>query len=267
LQIQAHIGTRDKNSIRSHAQKYFIKLYKNGKPLPAKVAESGAGYTLSGKPLDPESAAAKQYLGKRFLARREEMLKKGIREDHGIENFNGERDNPLPPRPVSAEGKTEGGEGADGSLLPPSESSNPGGMLPSKEDSNDSVGAAEATGSGKKKFVVGALPCFRESRVDMSDRSLRSRKKQQKKKPFREADLGIDVGQMLYGDQAATFSKERLRDRKQWKSLSVLEHEHNPLTLVKTMKYSEGSQPFSVTISSNAVRVLSLRAHDLLHMT
>jgi hypothetical protein len=81
------------------------------------------------------------------------------------------------------------------------------------------------------------------------------KKKQQKKKPFREADLGIDVGQMLYGDQA-TFSKERLRDRKQWKSLSVLDHEHNPLTLVKAMKYSEGTQPFTVTITSNAVRTL-----------
>ena len=45
----------------SHAQKYFIKLCLKGERLPAKVAESGTGYTLSGKPLDPESAAAKAY--------------------------------------------------------------------------------------------------------------------------------------------------------------------------------------------------------------
>ena len=57
-----HIGTRDSHSIRSHAQKYFIKLYRDNRPLPAKVAETGLGYTLSGKPLDPESAAAKPYL-------------------------------------------------------------------------------------------------------------------------------------------------------------------------------------------------------------
>eukprot|EP01116_Phalansterium_solitarium_P020196 TRINITY_DN5893_c1_g1_i1.p1 TRINITY_DN5893_c1_g1~~TRINITY_DN5893_c1_g1_i1.p1 ORF type:complete len:573 (-),score=181.15 TRINITY_DN5893_c1_g1_i1:180-1898(-) len=59
----AHIGTRDKNNIKSHAQKHFIKLFKHGLPLPLKVQESGSGHTLSGKPLDPESAAARQYMG------------------------------------------------------------------------------------------------------------------------------------------------------------------------------------------------------------
>ena len=56
------MGTRDSKSIRSRAQKYFIKLYRDGTPLPTKVAESGPGYTLSGKPLDPNSAAARPYL-------------------------------------------------------------------------------------------------------------------------------------------------------------------------------------------------------------
>jgi hypothetical protein len=54
--------TRDGHSIRSHAQKHFIKLYRDGLPLPLQVAESGSGYTLSGKPLDPDSAAARPYL-------------------------------------------------------------------------------------------------------------------------------------------------------------------------------------------------------------
>lgn len=31
-------------------------------PLPDKIRESGEGYTLSGKPLDPNSSAAKPYL-------------------------------------------------------------------------------------------------------------------------------------------------------------------------------------------------------------
>jgi hypothetical protein len=57
----AHIGSRDARSVASHAQKYFIKLCLKGERLPAKVAESGTGYTLSGKPLDPDSAAAKAY--------------------------------------------------------------------------------------------------------------------------------------------------------------------------------------------------------------
>lgn len=56
-----HVGTRDARAITSHAQKYFIKLCLQGKRLPRKVAESGDGYTLSGKPLDPNSAAARAY--------------------------------------------------------------------------------------------------------------------------------------------------------------------------------------------------------------
>ena len=60
--LSAHVGTRDRNSVRSHTQKYFLRLYRSGTPLPAKVLESGAGYTLSGKPLDPNSAAARPYM-------------------------------------------------------------------------------------------------------------------------------------------------------------------------------------------------------------
>ncbi|KAJ8901986.1 hypothetical protein NDN08_004187 [Rhodosorus marinus] len=60
-----HVGTRDANNFRSHAQKYFIRLYKHGLPVPRKVAETGEGHTLSGKPLDPNSAAARCYLNGR----------------------------------------------------------------------------------------------------------------------------------------------------------------------------------------------------------
>ena len=55
------MGSRDARQFASHAQKYFIKLCLNGVLLPSKVAESGTGYTLSGKLLDPQSAAAKAY--------------------------------------------------------------------------------------------------------------------------------------------------------------------------------------------------------------
>ncbi|OMJ11184.1 Histone H2A deubiquitinase MYSM1 [Smittium culicis] len=60
--ISELMKTRESKSIRSHAQKHFIKLFRDNLPLPPKVAESGTGYTLSGKPLDPNSAAAKPYL-------------------------------------------------------------------------------------------------------------------------------------------------------------------------------------------------------------
>eukprot|EP00198_Chlamydomonas_reinhardtii_P013931 XP_001703268.1 predicted protein [Chlamydomonas reinhardtii] len=55
------VGTRDHRAIASHAQKYLIKLCLAGKPLPAAIARTGAGYTLSGAMLDPYSAAARSY--------------------------------------------------------------------------------------------------------------------------------------------------------------------------------------------------------------
>jgi hypothetical protein len=39
-------------------------MFRDQVPLPAKVRESGEGYTLSGKPVDPNSAAAKPYLNR-----------------------------------------------------------------------------------------------------------------------------------------------------------------------------------------------------------
>merc|ERR1712228_74242 len=45
------------------SQRYFIKLLKNGNPLPAKVLESGNGYTQSGKPLNKYSAFAVKAFG------------------------------------------------------------------------------------------------------------------------------------------------------------------------------------------------------------
>ncbi|ORZ21422.1 hypothetical protein BCR42DRAFT_448268 [Absidia repens] len=67
-ELSRHMGTRDPHSIRSHAQKHFIKLYRDNLPLPDKVKESGEGFTLSGKPLDPDSAAAKPYLNRSAMA-------------------------------------------------------------------------------------------------------------------------------------------------------------------------------------------------------
>ncbi|CAO3674674.1 unnamed protein product [Rhizopus stolonifer] len=60
--LQEHVATRDANSIRSHAQKHFIKMFRDNIPLSAKIKETGEGYTLSGNPLDPNSSAARPYL-------------------------------------------------------------------------------------------------------------------------------------------------------------------------------------------------------------
>jgi protein MYSM1 len=56
-----HVGSRDHRAYTSHAQKHFIKMLLRGEELPPKVAATGRGYTLSGKPLDPNSAAARAY--------------------------------------------------------------------------------------------------------------------------------------------------------------------------------------------------------------
>ena len=71
--IAEHIGTRDPRAVSSHAQKHFVKLWCQSAFLPEAVARSGLGYTLSGKPLDPESSAVKAYASARV---RDEMKAK-----------------------------------------------------------------------------------------------------------------------------------------------------------------------------------------------
>ena len=56
---------RDKPSIRSHAQRWLIKCYVHKIPLPPKIRESGEGHTLSGQPLDENSAAYLSYTNQR----------------------------------------------------------------------------------------------------------------------------------------------------------------------------------------------------------
>jgi hypothetical protein len=43
-QLTAHVRTRAVDTVRSKAQKYFIKLFRDGQPLPAKVGLRTEGY-------------------------------------------------------------------------------------------------------------------------------------------------------------------------------------------------------------------------------
>lgn len=72
-QCAEHIGSRDSRAVASHAQKFLIKALLRGEELPGRMVESGRGYTLSGKPLDPNSAAARAY-GLRPDAFKRELL-------------------------------------------------------------------------------------------------------------------------------------------------------------------------------------------------
>ena len=76
--------SRDRGGFTSHAQKHFIRLYQQDKPLPLKVQETGEGYTLSGKPLDPNSAAARAY-GLHGAAGKK-MYREGIADSSATKN-------------------------------------------------------------------------------------------------------------------------------------------------------------------------------------
>ena len=76
--------SRDRGGFTSHAQKHFIRLYQQDKPLPLKVQETGEGYTLSGKPLDPNSAAARAY-GLQGAAGKK-MYREGIADSSATKN-------------------------------------------------------------------------------------------------------------------------------------------------------------------------------------
>ena len=69
-----YIGTKEAAHVRSHAQKHFIRLYMEGKPVPGKCKETGTGHTLSGKPLDPNSGAARGYLERHRNRKRAKAL-------------------------------------------------------------------------------------------------------------------------------------------------------------------------------------------------
>lgn len=287
--VSNHLTTRDKNAIRSHAQKYFIKLYKERKPLPAKVVESGAGYTLSGKPLDPDSAAAKQYLGKSFFKKREQNYVNGIPDEPPPwENFNGERDSPLPAKTpeqllFSSQPPAPAKEKSDGTpKKSPKEKKIKSKKSADEVDSNAMEGvtlidasigavpppngtdASTTTGAENPTTLAGPAPAAAPTEKVHWKKAGRKPQKE-KKKPFRESDLGVDVGQLLYGASTETFGvKGRLRDRVaiSWKQLPGSDQDRDPLTLIKPAKYtSDSAQPFRLRVHSNVLLVADLHAH------
>ncbi|KAJ2714686.1 hypothetical protein H4R19_001598 [Coemansia spiralis] len=132
-QISDHVVTRDAKSIRSHAQKYLIKLFRDNAPLPAKVRESGDGYTLSGRPLDPNSAAARPYL-QHVMQLDPPPAKPNKQTKPAADADAGPADPPLPP-PAGA------GDGF-----------------------NDAVAAAACAGDGDAGAAVSATPPEPEDR-------------------------------------------------------------------------------------------------------
>jgi proteasome lid subunit RPN8/RPN11 len=100
-----HIGTRDARAVASHTQKFLIKALLRGEELPPAMAKSGRGYTLSGKPLDPNSSAARAY-GLR-AAEFQKIVKSGfLIEGVHVTTFQMDADNSL-TSPKMAKAKKE----------------------------------------------------------------------------------------------------------------------------------------------------------------
>jgi SHAQKYF class myb-like DNA-binding protein len=80
--LTQHIGTRSLPLVKSHTQKHFIWLAKHGLPVPAKVAETGCGHTMDGKPLDLRSRTAMDYLPNDNIQRKQKTLNALYRLHH-----------------------------------------------------------------------------------------------------------------------------------------------------------------------------------------
>jgi Myb-like DNA-binding domain len=93
--LTQHIGTRPLPLVKSHTQKHFIWLAKHGLPVPAKVAETGCGHTMDGKPLDLESRTAMDYLSNDNLRLKQNVLNEIYRQ-HKLEEEEREWRNPSP---------------------------------------------------------------------------------------------------------------------------------------------------------------------------
>jgi SHAQKYF class myb-like DNA-binding protein len=94
-QLSQHIGpTRSLASVKSHTQKHFIWLAKNGLPVPEKVAETGPGHTMDGKPLDLRSRTAMDYLSNDDLDSKQNVLNAMYRQ-HALDVQAGRTNRPA----------------------------------------------------------------------------------------------------------------------------------------------------------------------------
>ena len=241
----AHVKTRSRHNFTSHAQKHFVKLYIADKPLPPKVAESGMGFTLSGKPLDPESAAARSYGVRHPLPRTRT----------GAENVPGNGPREKTPREINDEllaqakargdalgQKTNGvvaatgGKGAKATLMTPEERA--------RKKAEAMRKAAE-----KKKRVE-------EKRRKAEEKRQAKMKAAREKMRRRREKLGVDAnGQTAY-------SRSRSRRRAATKFVA------NPSTNLQFMqcgRYDNASaasvQPFDVSVRSSVHFLADLHAH------
>ncbi|CAG8433844.1 9607_t:CDS:2 [Ambispora gerdemannii] len=228
--LAEHIGTRDPNSIRSHAQKHFIKLFRDGIPLPLKVQESGCGYTLSGKDLDPESAAAKPYLSR--MKSRSEL-------------------------PVQT-----------GSGSPPSGTTTPKGSHGPRPDAPIPT-SASTTPNGKKPIQSSKISKIKEEKEKKAPKLYKRKEPRTTQEVPSHNSNNTDNAYGSDGRTEYAKSRLRnIRERPSINFKQIDGNDTDPLTMVKCEPFCgapnsnvHGCQPFSILVESNVLLAMDFHAH------
>ncbi|KAI9304588.1 hypothetical protein BJ944DRAFT_231160 [Cunninghamella echinulata] len=229
--LAKHIGTRESHSVRSHAQKHFIKLYRDNLPLPDKVKESGEGYTLSGKPLDPNSAAAKPYLN---------------RGGSTTEAITAKVENIKITQPESNEDDKN-------------------------TDNNESNSELTNTQTPSSTPVVTLKRSKSESTQPKPKKAKLPSKPKTQKKPNEKQTEKQTEPTTTYDENGRTrYASSRLRSQQQKSdsTYEVIGLNSDPLTLVKCGEFDRNvdrshanAQPFSLGIDTNTLLVMDFHAH------
>ncbi|KAI9019599.1 hypothetical protein CLU79DRAFT_758048 [Phycomyces nitens] len=238
IKVAAHIATRDPNSIRSHAQKHLIKLYRDRIPLPEKVRLTGEGYTLSGKPLDPNSSAAKPYL---------------IRTSS--------IDSPVIPIPPKVEMMDVDSEAISTENQPVPHTETESTKKSPKPSTPASAVLASTTEAPKR------VPSPVSNLGQIKDTEPKVESNLMPKESFERRER---IPSAYDENGRTTYSKSRLRQPTDRSSVtySQLNKDDDPLTMVKCEPYSGkpgsngyGAQPFEISVHSNVLLSMDFHAH------
>ncbi|KAF9158495.1 hypothetical protein DFQ26_007541 [Actinomortierella ambigua] len=232
--VEEHVRTRDANSIRSHAQKHFIKLFRDNVPLPPKILETGPGYTLSGRDLDPYSAAARPYLSQRLL------------DDPSL----------LPAQ--------------SGTQFSPPDPSNP---QPKKSKEKPAKATESIPSHVKDKDKGKDKEKDKEKEERSPKESSHKESRPTRTRAARESSRNMDVDLSPPSRPAGRtdYSKARLRSVRERTSIhynQMANSDLDPLTMVKCEPFCgkpnsgvTGCQPFTITVRSNVLLGMDFHAH------
>eukprot|EP00127_Corallochytrium_limacisporum_P005108 Clim_evm14s199 gene=Clim_evmTU14s199 len=238
--ISEYLGTcRDPRNIASKAQKWFVKQYVERKPLPEVMGKTtGFGYTLSGKPLDPQSTALSKFGGSKYLK---------------------EKDKFSPPP-------------QDGTKLPEWESITT--VLPAEEVEEMKRQRTANCEAGKvfdKEASEKAKAAEAAARENQDPNGQPGPVKTVKAIPTKSRRQRWEEHQKIVGrfvtkneEKPPTREKKERRAKTQatgFMNLDSQGHSHNALMMVQCTQYAEDTQPFAVTVAPWVDFVMDCHAH------